>query len=250
MDSISTEQFLETIKNLDRRISGLERTTQPQLIDWYEMNPSFFSYIGLTNYIKIDFSCSYPFQVGDRIQLFQDNQVKSFYITDFDVASPGLWAIGDTDFSSGTISWFKISKLPAPSDFPGSMSYSSDVYVCDSSSFTWSSYIPDGLDLIYTMMGNVVHMGMRLYATNFPPSKSSIALSLPFIGVNNLSGHGSYQSVFGDTTGGYIVGGDVGKTSLHSGIPTSSIYVWVFSTISGDFNTPYNITEATITFTL
>ena len=229
---MQTDLFLENIKNIDRRVSNLERTTQPQLIDWYELNPSLFTYSS-DNILTIDdaFTTAQFFQFGDKIRINQSGY-KYFYIIgiDYNAKTITLNAGDDYTLVSDAFTSFALSRVVSPAGFPSIFQYEPNIYsvvyplVYDDT----SNY--DGVNgarvTFFSLAGSLVTLSFSIFSDAHRASTTGIIISTPFVGEI-------------PTMGANIVH-NTGLMSL-GGTSSSDIYFSAF--IASDFGTtvPVNI---------
>ncbi len=232
MDSISTEQFLETIKNLDRRISGLERTTQPQLIDWYEMNPSLFTYSS-DNVLTLDDSLvtAQFFQMGDKIRINQSGY-KYFYIIEVDYTAKTITLNAGDDYTltNATFTSFGFSRIANPLEFPQVFTYEPNIYSVIYPMVYDDTLNYDGVkgarQLYFSMTGCFVTISFSIVSYFHRVDTTGIIISTPFVGEIPVIGANIMQS-----TGLMSMGG------------TSTGDIYFYSFVASDFGmtTPVNI---------
>lgn len=186
MDNIQTDLFLENIKNIDRRVSNLERTTQPQFIDWNSWNISLFSYVS-NNLIEVNenMNVGIYFQVGDKVKITQTTD-KYFYIIKIDTVNNQILlnAGDDYTFTNGTFTYFAISRLANPTGHPLVFDYSTGVQIQtndgisiydDTAEFTGNTKIAK-----YSMNGSIVSIWYNLGTMTFRENIISVEVSSPF----------------------------------------------------------------------
>ena len=248
MDNIQTDQFLQKITDINTRVGNLERTTQPQIIDWYPLSPSSFSHIGTNNYLKVnDGTLLGIFQLGDRLTIKQGGVIKDFYVLQVDVLNGALWINGGDSytFTSASIQSISVSKSPLPVNFDDGFSFAP---LCFKYVPPWISYTPNLWNQItYSMTGDIVTMSIDSYANNWP-STYDMAFTLPFkagSGINATTV--SYGGI--DTNGGPLMASEVRLSGISEGFPSD--YVWEFYPASSyPFASGPNNVTATITFAL
>jgi len=204
MDSmVQVEKFLSTIKDLSSRLDNLERTSQPQLIDWYEYNPSYFTRYA-DNVITVDTKIIVEnvFQIGDKVRINQGGY-KYFYIIYIDTATNRITLSGGDDyvFTSSAFTSFGTSKLPTPFGHPLIFDYSTSslVYTADSTTTYNDSAKFAGGDGIrsakFSMNGPIVQVWFELGTTAMRSGILSVELSTPFLARTDSS-DGIYLSAF------------------------------------------------------
>lgn len=185
MDNTSTEQFLATIKDLDKRLSGLERTTQPQLIDWYEMNPSLFTYSS-DNVLLIDDSLvtAQFFQIGDKIRINQSGY-KYFYIIEVDYTAKTLTLNAGDDYTltNATFTSLGFSRIASPTGHPLIFNYGTSVKIYDDAGNDITANFSGGTNKTaeYSMNGSIVQLWLELSTFTLPANIGAIFISTPFI---------------------------------------------------------------------
>lgn len=211
------EIFLNTIKDIDKRVSNIERTSQPQLIDWYELNPSLFTYSS-DNVLIIDDSLvtAQFFQVGDKIRINQSGY-KYFYIieADYTAKTITLNAGDDYTFTNASFTSFGFSRIASPTGHPLVFDYSNDVKIY---TYGISGYYDDTSafelhDLKYSMNGPVVQLWVAISTSTLRADTFRIAISTPF-----LSREGMAELIYGTNV---LLAGSYG-----SGMDVHTLYDW------------------------
>lgn len=108
-----------------RRVRALERSDQPVIGSWYDMNVSMFSYSSDDVLeVSADIAIADFFQVGDRIRIYQEGGDKYFAIWHIDEDTRLLSLISHssdsftTTFNSSAFTGFAVSKDIKPDGFP------------------------------------------------------------------------------------------------------------------------------------
>lgn len=199
MDSIQTDIFLKTISGIDKRVSNLERSSQPQLIDWNSWNVSLFSYVS-NNLLQVDTNVDVEtyFQVGDKVKVTQTTD-KYFYIIEVDTVNNQILlnAGDDYTFTNGAFTYFAISRLANPSGHPLVFDYSTGVQIQtttmansynDTAEFTGNTKVAK-----YSMNGSIASIWYNLGTTSLRAGVILVEVSSPFKARAD-SGDGIWQS--------------------------------------------------------
>ena len=252
MDNMQTDMFLENIKNIEKRVSNIERTTQPQLVDWYDMNPSAISYGGTDNTIQVNSSTPVEniFQIGDRLKVVQTT-TKYFFIILVDIINNILYVNAGDNYTlnNSEITSFSLSKNPLPSDFPLSFRFTPLLYQWG---FPSGYFVPTGENYIdYSMTGNTINMYLSSQSLSWPETYTIEAL-LPFKDTGEIRGklyHGAgYDLLTNDTDGNHLFAMDVGR---YTGGLFPVDYYWSFSsTDAAPFASGSNGLRGAVTFVL
>lgn len=224
MDNIQTDIFLKTISDIDKRVSNLERASQPQLIDWNNWNVSLFSYVS-DNLIAVNANVAVGtyFQVGDKIKITQTTD-KYFYIIEVDTVNNQILlnAGDDYTFTNGAFTTFAISRLANPSGHPLVFDYSTGVQIQtntgvnvydDTSEFTGNTKVAK-----YSMNGSIVSIWYNLGTTSLRAGVISIEISSPFKARTD-SADGIWQS------------GTLWDGTIDSGTDIQTISKWTNTTL-------------------
>ena len=251
MDDIQTNLFLDTIKNIDKRVSHLERTTQPQLIDWYDMNPSLFTY-SADNVMTVDSNLPVEtlFAIGDHIRITQST-VKYFYITWVDTTNNRIYLLGGDayTYTNAAFTAVSLNKQASASGFPAMTYTIPDTYLMTGGGpVTYDFDIKQ--EVLFSMVGRMVNLYWDLETATLPAGTSYIDIPLPFVATTvtgkQASSVGS-NPLATDTSGG--------TTFLHTvylaapGFPTA--YAVNIAPTSGlAFATGYQVIDSTEVFSL
>ena len=79
---LQTQQFLETIKNIDSRVSNLEKTPQTQFIDWTPITPSLLSIYNASTLFTTDgYNLGLYLTPGTKLSLwFSNGGFANYYV--------------------------------------------------------------------------------------------------------------------------------------------------------------------------
>lgn len=251
MDNIQTELFLQNIRDIDKRVSHMERTTQQQLIDWYAMNPSLFTYQA-NNVITVDSNLEVEtlFAIGDHLRITQTT-VKYFYITWVDTATNRIYLLGGdaATFTNGAFTAVALNKQASASGFPAMTYTVPNTYVTTGGG--QSEYDFDIVqEISISMVGRVVNLYWDLQTSSLPAGTLYVDVPLPFVQTTvegKLSSSVGSNPLATDTAGT--------TTFLHSvylaapGFPTAYA-INIAPTSSLAFATGYQVMDSTEVFSL
>jgi len=250
-NSMQTEIFLDKVKDIDRRVSHLERTTQPQLIDWYALNPSLFTYYA-NNVIAVDSNLLVEtlFAIGDHLKITQTT-TKYFYVTWVDTTNNRLYLLGGdaATFTNGAFTAISLNKQASASGFP-TMTYTIPETFVTSISGPVSYDFDIKQEMQISMVGRIVNIYWDLETATLPAGTLYIDVPLPFVATTVT---GKQSSLVGqnplstDTSGG--------TTFLHSvylADPSSATAyaINIVPTSGLEFATGYQVIDSTEVFSL
>lgn len=180
---MQTDIFLSKVKDIDKRVSHLERTTQPQLIDWYGLNPSLFTYYA-NNVITVDSNLEVEtlFAIGDHFRITQTT-VKYFYVTWVDTTNNRLYLLGGdaATFTNGAFTAVSLNKQASASGFPAmvyTIPNASIIVTTGGGPATYTFSIKREIQI--AMVGRVVNLYWDLETANLPAGTLSIDVPIPF----------------------------------------------------------------------
>lgn len=168
----------DAINDLDRRLRDLENTRQPNLIDWYELNPSQVSFISATEIGINGLNPADFFAIGDRIHMVQLGIDIYGFISKINASSINIETGVNYTFTSDVISLFEFSDKPYPSGFPGMNSFKK------TEDFTFSSFVSFAYtivkkDVYFFMHGNRVDVNLDYQWTRTSAGSGATLLKAP-----------------------------------------------------------------------
>lgn len=182
MDSFQAEIFLKNISEIDKRVSHLERTTQQQLIDWYSMNPSLFTYYA-DNVLTVNENLEVEtlFAIGDHIRIKQTTD-KYFYVTWVDATNNRLYLLGGdaATFTNAAFTEISLNKLSSATGFPSITYTVPDTYV-DTGSGPYAYDFSIKQEMTISMVGRMVNIYWDLETADLPAGTIYIDVPLPFV---------------------------------------------------------------------
>ena len=250
---MQTGIFLDKVKDIDRRVSHLERTTQPQLIDWYDLNPSLFTYYA-NNVIAVDSNLIVEtlFAIGDHLKITQTT-TKYFYVTWVDTTNNRLYLLGGdaATFTNGAFTAISLNKQVSASGFPAmvyTIPNASIILMSGGGPATYTFDIKQEIQI--AMAGRIVNLYWDLETSNLTAGTLSIEVPIPFYQPDVVSrkssavGSNPYAT---DTVG---ISPYVHSVYLANPGDMSSYAITISPTSYNAFATGYQVVDSTEVFSL
>lgn len=187
----NNQVLAQTLKDLQNRVYSLEHSSQPQLGDFYDANPSDYSrwtnQLFQTNENEIK-----RWSIGDRIHWAHtiDDPVNTRYgyIYDVDRINNRIAVVSGTVIDADDLRFIKLSKLPQPRGFIPNVSVETSGGT-DQLAITvpTGSISPDGASrATIVILGSLVFVNLDIQATITSGTPAYIEVGLPVLGPNGF----------------------------------------------------------------
>lgn len=171
-------EFINYLKNFAGRLSAMERARQPYQGDWFQFNPSAFTYDSAnTVNVATGLVLENLFSVGQRVELTQNDIIRHFFIIKVDSENQQLTLSGgngDNVLINDDITQFATSNIRAPIRMGAYLSYTPDISA-DVGSPTFND-----VNALYTMDGTVTTIIINAGIDNVNGSATQVIVGAPF----------------------------------------------------------------------
>lgn len=148
------ERFLQKISDLEKTVDALSRSRQPQLINWFELNPSPFAYVNSDTISCTGLDPTVFINVGDRLKITQTTDkyfyVKSITSTQIRITPGSLYTL-----ANAPITKIYVSNLSSPAGMGASLPYTPTL-----AGMNYAATF-DYVDASFSMNGKIVKMSIN-----------------------------------------------------------------------------------------